>query len=315
MSLQLYGVPGLAFGLALVFFYIDFTHKGPKLQRSFLAGVSMSYFFLVVLPEISVNLPEIPHHLENFRFLFILLGFIFVHFAEKLIFKTAEQEHFRRAKELDEKEFNLRLVENSITDFLTSGISQDELDLDAVKELNNIVLSLNQNHKEIQSQIDAIRQDIAQKVSVRVEKLDEMMKFIYHFLVGAILMGLLQYDLLAGLLFFVFAFFMAVLSNKTEDEPKNPEKNNHNHSRWLHILLAASVLLGVIWELIIDSFYHETLNFLYVGFSFTSGVILYNIMLRVIPKNDHDRPLYFLLGFIGFALFILSINLFAHRFI
>jgi hypothetical protein len=302
----------LAFGLAIVFFYLDYSQKGPKLQKSFLAGVSMSYFFLVVLPEISLNLPEIPHHLENFRFAFILWGFVFVHLSEKFIFQSVAKESERRAKELDEREFNLSLVENSISDFLTSGISQDQLDLDAVKELNNIVMSLNQNHDEILRQIKVIKHEIEVAIDSKVEKLQELLKFLYHFLVGAILMGLMQIDLLAGSMFFVFAFFMALLSNKSHEKQNSLA---HNHQKRVHIILASSVLLGAMWDILINLVVPISLSLLYVSFSFTSGVILYNIMLRVIPKDERDRPVYFIIGFVSFAVFIFSINIFAHRFI
>jgi hypothetical protein len=327
----------IAIGLGVLFFYLDYTQKGPRLHRSFLAGFSMSYFFLVVLPEVSLNLPEIPEYLENFKFGFILLGFIFVHLAEKLIFKTVAQEAQKQAKELDQREFNLKMVENSIGDFLTSSIRQDDLDIDAIKELNNIILSLNDNHKELAQQIMEIKWNITTNIMRKVDQLQESMKFVYHFLVGAILIGLLQYDWLAGILFFIFAFFMAILSNKARELPelemtlgmdlnrKTEESHSHteeshahtdsHHSKVLHGFLACSILFGIIWGLIFEIIVGDPLEMLYLSFSFTSGVILYNIMLRVIPKNEKDQLGYFIFGVAVFALFILSINIFAHRFI
>ena len=60
----------------------------------------MSYFFIVLLPEISERLPELPFYLKIFEYFFILLGFIFIHVSEKLILQKVESKSQKRVRKL-----------------------------------------------------------------------------------------------------------------------------------------------------------------------------------------------------------------------
>ncbi|UCE42895.1 MAG: hypothetical protein JSV17_08075 [Candidatus Aminicenantes bacterium] len=63
---------------------------------SFAAGISIAYLFLNLLPHTYAA----ADHLKNFVFVFLLLGFVLFHLAEKFIYKHADQK--KLARELKE---------------------------------------------------------------------------------------------------------------------------------------------------------------------------------------------------------------------
>ena len=96
----------IIFGIA--FFIADFfEHKHHQLHASLIAGISVAYFFLIVLPEVAEGMPEYPLHLQIFEYLFILIGFIFFHVSEKLILQKVEVKSQKRMRKLLKMEGNL----------------------------------------------------------------------------------------------------------------------------------------------------------------------------------------------------------------
>jgi zinc transporter ZupT len=95
-------VISLVFGLLLgvIHYYSEMLKlpEGTKRYRviSFAAGISIAYLFLDLLPHTY----EAATHLKNFVFVFLLLGFVIFHLAEKNIYKHANRE--KLAKELKE---------------------------------------------------------------------------------------------------------------------------------------------------------------------------------------------------------------------
>jgi len=86
--------------LGIIHFYSEklILSKGTSRDRliSFAAGISIAYLFLNLLPHTY----EAASHLKNFVFVFLLLGFVLFHLAEKYIYKHADQ--IKLAKELKE---------------------------------------------------------------------------------------------------------------------------------------------------------------------------------------------------------------------
>jgi zinc transporter ZupT len=91
---------GLGLLLGIIHFYSEklTPPEGTKRYRviSFAAGISIAYLFLNLLPHTY----EAAAHLKNFVFVFLLLGFVLFHLAEKLIYKHTDQE--KLARELKE---------------------------------------------------------------------------------------------------------------------------------------------------------------------------------------------------------------------
>jgi zinc transporter ZupT len=75
-------------------------------------------------------------------------------------------------------------------------------------------------------------------------------------------------------------------------------------------ILAFANLIGILIGIGLDLIYFEYTELFYILFSFISGVILYTIVREVIPEKEKGKPLYFLIGFVGFTVVIFIINLF-----
>ena len=115
MSVDLIIVSIISLSFGVLFFIADyFENKLIKTHASLIAGISVSYFFLIVLPEIAQNLPEFPFHLTIFEYLFVLIGFSFIHISEKLILQKVEVRTQKKIRKLIKKEQILEAVERNM---------------------------------------------------------------------------------------------------------------------------------------------------------------------------------------------------------
>jgi len=136
----------LVIGLALgaVFFLIDIynENKTKEINTSLIAGVTITYFFIILLPEIEVGLEE--SHLGIYKFLGVLIGFSTVHLTEKLILQRVEEKSQIKLKEICEEEEILikqeKKVEKSLINKLVENDQKDILPekLYALKEIKTI---------------------------------------------------------------------------------------------------------------------------------------------------------------------------------
>ncbi|MHA1242003.1 MAG: hypothetical protein ACTSQU_14655, partial [Promethearchaeota archaeon] len=125
ISFAIITIIALVFGV--LFFVVDFyERKHPKLNISLIAGISISYFFLVLLPEIAENIPVFPFEITIFEYLFVLIGFVFVHTSEKFILQKVESKSQRRMRKLIEKEKIVADVEENIENILTREIEKED---------------------------------------------------------------------------------------------------------------------------------------------------------------------------------------------
>ncbi len=137
---------GIIFGG--VFFLIDIynENKTREINTSLIAGITITYFFIVLLPEINTGLEELP--LEIYRFTGILIGFSTIHITEKLILLRVEQKSQIKLKDLHkeeaeivekeksvEKSLLLKLIENDDNDSIEENLVEK---LFALEEINKI---------------------------------------------------------------------------------------------------------------------------------------------------------------------------------
>jgi len=305
----------ISFVFGALFFIVDFyERKHPKLNISLIAGISISYFFLVLLPEIAENIPVFPFELTIFEYLFVLIGFVFVHLSEKLILQKVESKSQRRMRKLIEKEKILQDVEANIENILTKELEKEVFDPEALKDIAQTIADLHKQGKEFNEEINRYKAKIQKHINEDLGDLRFFTNFSYHLLVGIIVVGLLAFDIISGILFFLFAWFRAIITNRSEkhiiftdleiyeiyDVKKNiPRK----------YILAFSNIIGVLIGLILDLVGFEYTEMFYILFSFLSGVILYTIVREIIPEKEKGNPIYFLVGFVGFTLVIFVINI------
>ena len=320
MSISYTIVAAVSIIFAILFFIVDFYQRThPKLNISLIAGISISYFFLIVLPEIAENIPVLPFELSFFEYLFVLIGFVFVHISEKLILQKVESKSQKRMRKLLKKEEILETVEENIENILSEELENGNLDNDALEDLARTIADLHKQGEEFKVEINRYKAKIQAKISEDLSQLRFFTNFSYHLLIGIIVVGLLAFDLkddripVAGVLFFLFAWFRAIITNRSESHIIFTDLDIYdtcdvyeNNTR--KYILALSNFLGVLIGLLLELISFEYTELFYIFYSFISGVILYTIVREVIPEKEKGKPLYFVAGFLGFTLIIIILS-------
>ncbi|MFX1426802.1 MAG: hypothetical protein ACFFBE_10150 [Promethearchaeota archaeon] len=306
----------IAFG---IFFFIAdyYEHKIIPLHASLIAGISVAYFFLIVLPEIAKRLPEAPFELNFFEYLFVLVGFSFVHLTEKLILQKVESNTQKKMRKLLQKEKVLESVERNIEKILTEELKHESLDELALRDIAQTLSNLNEQEEEMKTNIDNYKIKIQNRINKDLRRFRQITDYIYHFLIGIILIGLLIIEFVGGILFFIFAFFRTIITKRSEahliftdlDIYEIPEYEENTTIKWL---IAASALTGIISGIILKVFIPINLELLFIFYSFISGVILYIIVREVVPEKEKGDPLNFMIGLVGFSVIIIIINIFTN---
>ncbi len=316
MSVNLIIVLILALAFGVLFFIADyFENKLIQVHASLIAGISVSYFFLIVLPEIAARLPEFPFHLKLFEYLFVLFGFSFVHVSEKIILQKVEVKTQTKMRKLLKKEKILESVERNMEKILTKELIHENQDEIALKEIARTLSELNQQEEQMKLEINSYKIKIQNKINKELTNFRMITDYIYHFLVGIILIGLLRIELLGAILFFIYAFFRTVVTKRSEahlifTDLEIYEEQKFEEKPIIKYLSSGSALTGIIIGLIINSFLPVNLELLFIFYSFISGVILYVIVREVIPEKEKGNPVNFLIGLVGFAIVIIIINIF-----
>jgi len=305
-------VVSLIFGA--LFFIVEFYHRElPKINISLIAGVSISYFFLVILSEIAENIPVFPFEITTFEYLPVLIGFVFVHTSEKLIIQSAESKSQRRMRKLIEKEKRLDGIEDSIQKLLTIELEKEDLDDNALRDIAQTLKGLNRKSSTFKSRINRYKAKIEKHLILDLGNLRFFTNFSYHLFVGIIVVGLLTHDLIGGILFFLFAWFRAVITNRSEKPIMFTDLEIYDiYDIERHVIrkyiLALSNLIGVLVGLFLYLINFEFTQVFFLFYSFISGVILYTIVQKVLPEKEKGNPLYFIIGFVGFTLVIFAIT-------
>lgn len=316
MDLTLLIIIALSIVLGVLFFIVEFYDKSINFQIhvSFIAGVSVAYFFLILLPEIAEGLPEFPLGLEIFEYLFIFLGFSFIHVSEKLILQRVESKSQERVRNLYEKEKILEAVEKNIANTIDREILKDDVDNYSLKSLVQVVVDLNEQSNEMSMQIDKIKHKIQKHIEQDLSELRFFTNFFYHLTVGIIIVALLFIDFLQGVLFFVFAFFRTLITTKLYRSEKVYSdldiEIQFKESRIREFLQSVSALGGIALGLLLELYSSFDLELVFILYSFISGVILYTIVREVIPEKEKGKPIYFVIGALGFTIIIMFINIF-----
>jgi len=192
ISFAIITIIALVFGV--LFFVVDFyERKHPKLNISLIAGISISYFFLVLLPEIAENIPVFPFEITIFEYLFVLIGFVFVHTSEKFILQKVESKSQRRMRKLIEKEKIVADVEENIENILTREIEKEDFNKEALKDIAQTIAELHKQGKGYKEEINQYKTKIQTRINEDLSKLRFFTNFSYHLLVGIIVVGLLGY--------------------------------------------------------------------------------------------------------------------------
>tara|TARA_Y100000310_G_C20501764_1_gene724356 strand:- start:116 stop:799 length:684 start_codon:yes stop_codon:yes gene_type:complete len=124
--------------------------------------------------------------------------------------------------------------------------------------------------------------------------------FIYHFLIGIVLVSINAINNIAGILFFIPILFYTLVSQVSLS-------NLHAHITEkiaLRTLLSGSTLLGVI----LATLWIIPTNLYFSLLAFIAGALLYNVMVEVVPKEKEGNILFFLFGMIVYLIMIFMLG-------
>ena len=316
----------ITFIFGLLFLIQEVYHEKFKLDYSLVGGISITYFFLVMLPEVINGLPDFPSHLEDFKYLYVLVGFVSIHILDKLILQKVEKANQKKIREYLKQNKQLELVEDQISTMMDREINRKNFDKDALREVSKTHKSLMKTKKEMRDDIIDLEEKIIFHVKKDLDELRDIIEFVYHFLVGIILLYFMIYHLISGLLFFMVAFLMAIITGSPirydhqifsdlEIIPEVYEDLNLAHkSLKRKLILGVSTMLGIIIGLIFELIHEINLEAVYIIFSILAGILLYIIIHETLPEKEKGKPLNFFLGFLFFMLFIYSLRWLEFRF-
>lgn len=123
--------------------------------------------------------------------------------------------------------------------------------------------------------------------------------FVYHFVIGVVLVNLLRTDLLVGSLFLVpiISYIAVGQVSLKEIHAKVVEKNA------VKVLLSISTLIGIIEAL----YFPLPANVFYSMLGFIGGAMLYHVMRENIPTESEGNGFWFLVGALLYTLLIMFI--------
>ena len=318
MSVDLIIVVILALTFGILFFIAEhFEQNLIQVHASLIAGISVAYFFLIVLPEIAERLPVFPFDLKLFEYLFVLIGFSFVHISEKLILQKVEVKTQRKMRKLLKKEKILESVERNMEKILTKELTHENLDEAVLREIAQTLSALNKQEEGMKIEINNYKIKIQNHINKELTNFRFITDYIYHFLVGIILVGLLRIELIGGILFFIYALFRTVVTKRSEAHLVFTDLEIYEEIKFeerpiIKYLSYAAAPTGIIIGLLVNSLLPDNIELLFLFYSFISGVILYVIVREVIPEKEKGDPLKFLIGLVGFAVVIIIINIFTN---
>jgi hypothetical protein len=122
---------------------------------------------------------------------------------------------------------------------------------------------------------------------------DSITSFIYHFVIGIILVSFVNQGLFEGILFFIPVLFYTAVSTLPVDMTK---------VKSIKLILSISTLLGVIFSAFIYPSMNQIIYFSLLGFII--GALLFTVTRHSIPKKRQGKPLYFILGVIFYSILI-----------
>jgi len=117
---------GLGTLFGSVFFIVDIFNeqKTKEINTSLIAGTTITYFFIILLPDIENGLDEFAFPL--FKFIGILAGFCTIHLTEKYILIRVERESQLKLHIIGQKEEKVIEEEKNLEESLISKILGDD---------------------------------------------------------------------------------------------------------------------------------------------------------------------------------------------
>ena len=122
---------------------------------------------------------------------------------------------------------------------------------------------------------------------------DSVISFIYHLVIGIILVSFINQGLGQGILFFIPVFLYTAVSTLPVDI---------SQSKIINLVVSSSTFLGV---LIGGGFYQNAHPIVYLALlGFIIGALSFTVFRHSIPQGSKGKPLLFTIGVILYAIVI-----------
>jgi len=121
--------------------------------------------------------------------------------------------------------------------------------------------------------------------------------FLYHLVIGIVIVNLLRIDLLNGVLFFIPIMLFTAISSLSLKGIHDVIVSN----RLFRTLLSISTLVGIVFAL----FLTLTPIVYFSVFGFIIGSLIYVLVMDAIPKEREGSPLFFLIGVVIYSIIII----------
>lgn len=295
-----------AIGMGIFFFIFNYLRYGQKIHinDSLIAGFSLAYIFLDVLPEILQEVTEFHFFFDLHPFFFIIIGFSTQHLIEKLILQKVDKNTQKLTRKLIKMENKLELSEHNYEIALTEEVIKKKVDNNIIQDCAKQIFLLIDQEKKTQTQIIQMEQKINVDISKDLINLRFISDFVYEFFIGIVLFEILESGHLeSSIFFFLFTFLHAVIVNKKHHEKIFTDLNievEFSESKLQKILTSLSILLGIIVGITFVSIEIPT-ELIFMMLSFVAGLILHEI-LHHMPEKEKGNGLYFILGMVLFCI-------------
>jgi hypothetical protein len=311
MQMDISLVLSLAVLLGILFFFADMYNQKVHVNPSLIAGMMVSYFVLVVLPEIAGEMPTTIFGLPALEYVFILVGISYAHFLEKYILQHVEARNREKAEKLIKRKETIDTVEDHLSVAIADGMQSKQVDGTKLENMAGALKKLIQTEGDVNAELKSVKKVLHDHVNERLEEFHDMTEFIYHCIVGVILVGLLFVNVIEALLFYTNAILMAVISH-TQSRQRifmNLDiEMDYVETRRKKAVLALAAPIGIVIGAILEFTVVVITEFIYMLFSFIAGALLYIIMREVIPEREKGKSGLFAAGLFGFSAIVIALN-------
>ncbi len=122
---------------------------------------------------------------------------------------------------------------------------------------------------------------------------DSVISFIYHFVVGMLIVSFLNQNLLRGILFFIPVLIYTGVSTLPVDITE---------SKIIRIIVALSTLFGIVFVKYIYTTMSPLIFNILLGF--IVGTLFFTVTRHSIPIGKKGQPMYFILGVLFYTLIL-----------
>lgn len=140
------------------------------------------------------------------------------------------------------------------------------------------------------------------KVKTYHDELHATVLFIYHFALGAVLIGALKSNFISGLFLVPPLLMFTTIGNWSVHHTYIQRRNV------IRLLLASSTLVGAIFISFMEKINYDTMFIQQVIFNFAVGILLFLVIREALPTKKEGSPLLYVAGITLYGMILLFLS-------